>query len=119
LSAAALAALASGMVSTGSRDALVAPSTAQAQNLGERVVSGAVLLQDSTPVIGATVFLKNEKTKSIRSYTSTEKGHYYFAQVNMAEDYDLWAEKAGKKSPVKTVSTWDSRKEFISDLKLK
>jgi hypothetical protein len=119
LSAAAMAALASGMVSMDSRDALVAPFSAQAQNLGERVVSGAVLMEDSTPVIGATVFLKNEKTKSIRSYTSTEKGHYYFAQVNMAEDYDLWAEKGGKKSPVKTVSTWDSRKAFISDLKLK
>jgi hypothetical protein len=119
LSAAALAVLASGMVTLGSRDALVAPSSAQAQNLGERVVSGAVLMEDSTPVIGATVFLKNQKTKSIRSYTSTEKGHYYFAQVNMAEDYDLWAEKAGKKSPVKTVSTWDSRKAFVSDLKLK
>jgi hypothetical protein len=37
----------------------------------------------------------------------------------MAEDYDLWAEKGGKKSAVKTVSTWDSRKAFISDLKLK
>jgi hypothetical protein len=119
VSTAALAALTSGMVTLGSRDALVAPSSAQAQNLGERVVSGAVLMEDSTPVIGATVFLKNEKTKSIRSYTSTEKGHYYFAQVNMAEDYDLWAEKGGKKSPVKTVSTWDSRKAFVSDLKLK
>jgi len=119
VSAAALAVLASGMVTGGSREALFAPSSAQAQNLGERVVSGAVLTEDSTPVIGATVFLKNEKTKSIRSYTSTEKGHYYFAQVNMAEDYDLWAEKGGKKSPVKTVSSWDSRKEYVNDLKLK
>jgi hypothetical protein len=119
VSAAALAVLASGMVTGGSREALVAPSSAQAQNLGERVVSGAVLTEDSTPVIGATVFLKNEKTKSIRSYTSTEKGHYYFAQVNMAEDYDLWAEKGEKKSPVKTVSSWDSRKQYVNDLKLK
>ena len=27
--------------------------------------------------------------------------------------------KGSKKSAVKTVSSWDSRKEFISDLKLK
>ncbi len=101
------------------RDELVAPCSAQAQNLGERVVSGAVLMEDSTPVIGATVFLKNEKTKSIRSYTSTEKGHYYFAQVNMAEDYDLWAEKDGKKSSTKTVSSWDARKVFETELKIK
>ena len=119
LSAAVVAAMATGMVTGGSSGPLMSPPVALAQNLGERVVSGAVLTEDSTPVIGATVFLKNQKTKAIRSYTSTEKGHYYFAQVNMAEDYDLWAEKGGKKSAVKTVSTWDSRKAFISDLKLK
>jgi hypothetical protein len=119
LAVAAFTALAAGVVSLGSRNALIAPTSAQAQNMGQRVVSGAVLTEDSQPVVGATVFLKNEKTKSIRSYTSTNMGHYYFAQVNMAEDYDLWAEKGGRKSPTKTVSSWDSRKEFVSDLKLK
>ncbi|HEV2484656.1 MAG TPA: carboxypeptidase-like regulatory domain-containing protein [Terracidiphilus sp.] len=119
LAAAAFAALAAGVVSIGSRGALIAPSTAHAQNLGERVVSGAVLDDASEPVVGATVFLRNEKTKAIRSYTSTAKGHFYFAQVNMVEDYELWAEKSGKKSPTKTVSAWDTRKAFVSDLKLK
>jgi hypothetical protein len=70
-------------------------------------------------VAGATVFLKNEKTKSIRSFTSLENGHFHFAQVNKDEDFDLWAEKDGKKSAVKIVSSWDSRTDFISDLKLK
>lgn len=119
LAAVAFAALAAGVVSVGSRGALVAPTTAQAQNLGERVVSGAVLDDASQPVVGATVFLRNEKTKAIRSYTSTDKGHFYFAQVNMSIDFELWAEKAGKKSATKTVSAWDSRKAFVSDLKLK
>jgi hypothetical protein len=119
LAAMVFAALAAGVVSVGSRDALIAPSSAHAQNMGERVVSGAVLSDASEPVVGATVFLKNQKTKAIRSYTTTSMGHYYFAQVNMAEDYDLWAEKGGKKSATKTVSSWDSRKEFVSDLKLK
>jgi Carboxypeptidase regulatory-like domain len=89
------------------------------QNLGQRTVSGTVLNEDSHAVVGATVFLKNEKTKSIRSFTSTPDGHFHFAQVDMAEDFDLWAEKDGKKSTVKTVSSWDDRKDFISDLKLK
>ena len=119
LTAAVFAALAAGVVQGGPRGAQIGPPIAQAQNLGERVVSGAVLNEDSSPVVGATVFLKNEKTKAIRSYTSTSMGHYYFAQVNMAEDYDLWAEKNGRKSATKTVSSWDSRKEFVSDLKLK
>jgi Carboxypeptidase regulatory-like domain len=112
------AALAAGVVSAGPQGALIAPPSALGQNLGERVVSGAVLNAESEPVVGATVFLKNEKTKAIRSYTTTSMGHFYFAQVNMAEDYDLWAEKGGKKSATKTVSSWDSRKAFVSDLKL-
>lgn len=115
----AFAALAAGVVSSGPRGGIIALPSAEAQNLGQRVVSGAVLNEESEPVVGATVFLKNLKTKSIRSYSTTAKGHYYFAQVNMAEDFDLWAEHDGKKTAVKTVSSWDARKEFVTDLKLK
>jgi hypothetical protein len=91
----------------------------RAQNLGQRNVSGAVVDGDSTPVAGATVFLKNQKTKSIRSYTSATDGRFHFAQVNMSEDYDLWAERDGHKTAVKTVSSWDARKEFETELKMK
>jgi len=114
----AFTALAAGVAGVQSSNGLMAPSSAQAQSTNTRVVSGAVLDGDE-PVTGATVFLKNQKSKSIRSYSSAEKGHFYFAQVTMVDDYDLWAEKGGKKSAVKTVSSWDSRKEFVSDLKLK
>lgn len=118
LAAAAFAALAAGMVPAGTRGSLIAPQ-AQAQNFGERIVTGTVLNAGSSPVAGATVFLQNQKTKTIRSFSSLANGHFHFAQVNMAEDFDLWAEKSGHKSAVKTVSSWDARKEFISDLKLK
>jgi hypothetical protein len=37
----------------------------------------------------------------------------------MAEDFDLWAEKGDRKTAVKTVSSWDARKEFETELKLK
>ena len=111
--------LALGVVPAGSRSALFAPAAARGQNMGERTVSGSVLNESSQPVIGATVFLKNEKTKSIRSYISTADGHFHFAQIDMSVDYDLWAEKDGRKSAMKTVSSWDTRKQFISDLKLK
>lgn len=93
--------------------------TAQAQNLGQRSVSGTVLGADANAVAGATVFLKNQKTKAIRSYTSAKDGRFHFAQVNMAEDYDLWAEKDGHKTQTKTVSSWDARKEFETELKMK
>jgi hypothetical protein len=105
-------------VPEGPGNTLFAPA-ALAQNMGMRTVSGTVLNAASQPVIGATVFLKNEKTKTIRSYDSTADGHFHFAQVDMSIDFDLWAEKDGKKSATKTVSSWDARKDFISDLKLK
>lgn len=84
-----------------------------------RTVTGAVLDAGDKPIIGATVFLKNLKTKSIRSFTTIEKGHYSFAQVNKSDDFELWAELNGKKSAVKTISSWDTRTQFVSDLKIK
>ncbi len=98
---------------------VLAPPAVQAQNIGERTVSGTVQDASSNQVSGATVFLRNEKTKTIRSYTSDNDGHFHFAQVDMAQDFDLWAEKGGHKSAMKTVSSWDARKDFVADLKLK
>jgi hypothetical protein len=114
--AAVYAALALGLVPTARYGGL---PTAQAQNLGQRVVTGSVIDTDSAAVSGATVFLQNLKTKSIRSYTSVKDGRFRFAQVSMSDDYDLWAEKDGKKSAIKTVSSWDARKEFETELRIK
>jgi hypothetical protein len=119
LAAGLLSVLALISISEGPRNSWFVPIAA-AQNVGGmRTVSGTVLAADAQPVAGATVFLKNEKTKTIRSYDSTADGHFHFAQVDMSVDFDLWAEKDGKKSATKTVSSWDARKDFISDLKLK
>lgn len=113
----AVLALLVGAASTFSRPS--AAFVAQAQNLGQRSVTGAVVDADSRPMAGATVFLKNQKTKAIRSFTSTQDGRFHFAQVNMSLDFDLWAEKDGRKTAIKTVSSWDARKEFETELKFK
>ncbi len=97
----------------------MASPVAQAQNLGQRVVNGVVIDANSSEVQGATVFLRNTKTKSIRSYTSSERGRFRFTQVNMSDDYDLWADKDGKKSATKTISSWDTRAEIETELKIK
>jgi hypothetical protein len=118
-----LAAIACGLMALGALPAIstcaMSAGVAWGQNIGDRTVSGTILNESAQPVVGATVFLKNEKTKAIRSYISTADGHFRFSQVDMSVDFDLWAEKDGKKSATKTVSSWDDRKEFISDLKLK
>jgi hypothetical protein len=114
-----VAGIAMGVAGTSTFPGLLGPSAAQAQNIGQRVVSGIVTDSNSALLVGATVFLKDLKGKTIRSYTSDAKGRFRFAQVNMAEDHELWAEKDGKKSPTKTVSSWDTRKEFDTELKIK
>lgn len=113
--AAVLAALALGV---GPRNLRIA-ATAVAQVPGQRAVAGVVVDANENAVSGATVFLRNSKTKMIRSYTSAKDGQFRFAQVSTTDDFDLWAEKNGKKSDVKTVSSWDTRPVFHCELKLK
>ncbi len=114
-----LAFLAAGAVPSGMFGGLLSMPAAQAQNIGQRVVTGTVFDASSNTVSGATVFLKDSKTKTIRSFSSDSKGKFRFTQVDMAEDHELWAEKDGHKSSVKTVSEWDARKDFETELKLK
>jgi hypothetical protein len=111
--------LSAGVFPAGFSRGLLAPPLARAQNFGQRVVTGTVVDSSSNPVAGATVFLRDLKNKSIRSYSSDPHGHFRFTQVDMAQNHELWAEKDGRKTAVKTVSEWDARKEFETELKMK
>jgi hypothetical protein len=95
------------------------PQTAWAQNFGQRVIQGKVIDDSATVVSGATVFLKNLKTRDIRSFSSTADGSFRFAQVGMVDDYEVWAERGKQRSAVKTISSFDSRKQLDLELKLK
>lgn len=95
------------------------PQVASAQNFGQRIIQGKVVDDAGALVGGATVFLKNLKTRDIRSFTSTPDGSFRFAQVGMVDDYEVWAEQGKKKSAVKTISSFDSRKQLDFELKLK
>lgn len=92
---------------------------AEAQNFGQRTIQGKVIGDGDQPTGGATVFLKNLKTRNIKSFTTIPDGSFRFAQVGMIDDYEVWAELGKTKSAVKTVSSFDSRKEVEFDLKLK
>ena len=98
---------------------ILGPQVAEAQNFGQRTLQGKVLDDREAPVGGATIFLKNLKTRNVKSFTSTPDGSFRFAQVGMIDDYEVWAEQGKKKSAVKTISSFDSRKELDFDLKLK
>jgi hypothetical protein len=101
-----------------SSNSMLAPQIAEAQNFSQRTILGKVYENDA-PTGGVTVFLKNLKTRNVKSFTTTPDGAFRFAQVGMVDDYEVWAEHGPKKSPVKTVSSFDSRKQVEYELKLK
>ena len=108
-----------GLLSYPSGNGLLGPRVAHAQNFGHRTIHGKVLDDRAAPVAGATVFLKNLKTRNVKSFTSITDGTFRFAQVGMVDDYEVWAEHGKARSSVKTISSFDSRTEVQFDLKLK
>jgi hypothetical protein len=121
ITAALLVAAAFGLLPAGkpSSGMQLGPQPAQAQNFGQRTIHGKALDDTETPVGGVTVFLKNLKTRNVKSFTSMPDGRFRFGQVGMVDDYEVWAERGKTKSAVKTISSFDSRKDVQFDLKLK
>jgi len=86
-----------------------------------RLRSFLILLANSgkaRPVPAGVVFLKNMRTNTIRSYISDETGNYRFSGLDPNADYELHAEKDGAKSQTRSISSYDSRKDIILNLKL-
>jgi hypothetical protein len=94
---------------------------AQGKKKGEdqnRSVKGAVRAADEQTVTGAVVQLKNSKTLQVRSFITKDDGTYYFLGLSPDIDYELRADFQGASSGTKTLSSFDSRKEAIINLKL-
>ena len=85
----------------------------------QRSVQGTVTDGNDNPVTGAVVYIKNSKTLQIRSFITKDQGAYYFHSLSPDVDYELHAESNGVTSPNKTLSSFDSRKQAIINLKLK
>jgi hypothetical protein len=100
----------------------VAPAGfAQSKKKGEdqnRSVKGAVRAADDQTVTGAVVQLKNTKTLQVRSFITKDDGTYYFLGLSPDIDYELRADFQGASSGTKTLSSFDSRKEAIINIKL-
>jgi len=86
-----------------------------------RSVQGVVTSADEKPVSGAVVQIKNTKTLQIRSFITQDNGSYYFHELSPDVDYELRAfdSRHEASSPTKSLSSFDSRKLAILDLKLK
>lgn len=101
---------------------VLGPWAASAQRKGEdsnvRSVQGTVSDAKETAVDGAVVQLKNTKTLQIRSFITKDHGSYYFHGLSPDVDYELRAEHQGATSSTKTLSSFDSRKQAVINLKL-
>jgi hypothetical protein len=84
-----------------------------------RTVRGVVVDKSSeNPIPSAVVFLKNTRTNAVRSYIADDEGNYRFSGLDPNVDYEVHAEKDGAKSTVRTVSSFDNKKEIVLNLKL-
>lgn len=93
---------------------------ARAQNSGTelRTVHGQVLDKSDNPVPTSVVYLLNAKTQDVRTYIADSNGQYRFSGLDPNVDYEIHAEHNGLTSSVRTVSSFDSRRDIELNLKL-
>jgi Carboxypeptidase regulatory-like domain len=96
--------------------ALAAAKKGEDQNV--RSVQGTVSDANETAVNGAVVQIKNTKTLQIRSFITKDNGAYYFNGLSPDVDYEIKADFQGATSPTKKLSSFDSRKQVVLNLKL-
>jgi hypothetical protein len=83
-----------------------------------RILIGLVTDKNDNPIPDAIVYLKDTKTLGIKSYVSQKDGTYRFNALSPNIDYEVYAQKDEKKSPVKKLSQFDSRPEPRINLKI-
>ncbi|MBZ5645205.1 MAG: carboxypeptidase-like regulatory domain-containing protein [Acidobacteriia bacterium] len=83
-----------------------------------RTVRGTVIDKDEAPVDSAVVYLKNQHTQDIVTHLSAGDGQFRFSGLDLNVDYEIHAEKEGWTSSSRSISNFDTRKEFVLTLKL-
>ena len=85
---------------------------------GTRILVGFVTDKASNPIPQALVYLKNTKTQSVKTFIAENDGSYRFHQLSTNIDYEIHAEKDGKRSDTKTLSSFDTRPQARINLKI-
>lgn len=82
----------------------------------DKMVQGKVFDANGGFLSGAIVYLEDVRTLDVRSYITEKDGVYRFEQLSRNDDYKIWAERDGKKSAVKIISSFDSKKVYYINL---
>jgi carboxypeptidase family protein len=83
-----------------------------------RVLHGSVIDRDENPIASSVVYLKNVKSQAVKTYIADDSGNYRFSGLDPNVDYEIHAEHDDLTSPVRTVSSFDSRRDIEVTLKL-
>jgi len=83
-----------------------------------RTVHGVVLTKDENPAPSSVVYLKNVKSQAVKTYIANDAGEYRFSGLDPNIDYEVHAEMKDMMSSVRTVSSFDSRRDIDLLLKL-
>lgn len=83
-----------------------------------RTVHGSVVDKDENPVPSSVVYLKNVKTQGVKTYIADDAGDYRFSGLDPNVDYEIHAEHNDLTSSLRTISSYDSRRDINLVLKL-
>jgi Carboxypeptidase regulatory-like domain len=83
-----------------------------------RTLTGSVLDKGDQPVPNAVVYLKDTKTLAVKTFIAQNDGTYRFPGLSTNIDYEVYAQRDGKKSATKVLSQFDDREQARINLKI-
>jgi pimeloyl-ACP methyl ester carboxylesterase len=83
-----------------------------------KTVRGLVTDARGKPLAGARVFIRNMKTKIVRTLETDSNGEYKVLALTPTEDYEVTAEYKGKGSEKKFVSSFLNREDNVLNFQL-
>ena len=103
----------------------VMPARAQEQSKEQKraeaqlkVLHGSVIDKSENPMPASVIYLKNVKSQAVKTYIADESGNYRFSGLDPNVDYEIHAEHDDMTSSIRTVSSFDSRRDIEVTLKL-
>jgi hypothetical protein len=84
----------------------------------DRSVQGRVVDDSDNPLSDAIVYLSDQRTLTVQTYITQQDGAYNFEQLSPNDDYKLWAQRNGKKSKTRILSSFDNRSTFRVIIKI-